>query len=123
MLPVPVFAWRTASRAYVGTVLPPESTARIVTEIGTPAVAGPVIVLNAKWCVPAGMTWIPALVVGEMEPLVKSDAVTVWVPTVFNVTVNWRKPFDMVPEVGETVSAASVFETTRKLSPLGSGFQ
>ena len=104
-------------------MLPPESTARIVTEAGMPAVSGPVIVLKAKPLVPAGMTWMPALVVAEINSFVRSEAVSVWIPTVFSVTVNWRNPFDIAPEAGDTVSALSVFETTETLSPLPSGFQ
>src|SRR6185436_17840872 len=64
-------------------------------------VCGLVIVTNAN---PAGAdasTVIGGLVVDVIEVFVRSDAVTVWLPTVFKVTVNWRKPFVSTPDVGD----------------------
>jgi hypothetical protein len=93
----------------------------MVTEAGTPAVCGLVIVTNAN---PAGAdasTVIGGLVVDVIEVFVRSDAVTVWLPTVFKVTVNWRKPFVSTPDVGDAVYEP--LAVTRTLSALGTGFQ
>ena len=84
-------------------MLPPESTARIVIDVGTPAMIGPVMVLKAKPFTPAGITWMAGLVVPVIEPFVRSDTETVCDPTVFRVTVTWRKPLESVPDVGEAV--------------------
>ncbi len=65
------------------------------------------------------MTWIPALVMGVFEPLVRSVTDNVCVPTVFRCTVNWRKPFVKSP----LWFVAPSLDVTRTLSPEATGFQ
>jgi len=96
----------------------------MVTKVGTPAVSGPVIVLNAKWCVPAGITEIEGLVPDVSPPAV---AETVWVPTVFSVTENDRYPpagepwVTSAPDVGFEVKEPVAEIVT--VFVLGTGFQ
>ena len=69
-------------------MLPFASVARIVTATGTPAVWGEATLEITKWSTPAGITAIAGLVVPWIEPLVRSDTVSVWVPTVPSDTLN-----------------------------------
>jgi hypothetical protein len=61
------------------------------------------------------------LVVPEIDPFVRSLAETVCVPTVFNVTVNWRNPFERTPDVG--FATYEFVAVTWTLSPLGTGLK
>src|SRR5262245_45655524 len=101
-------------------VLPLLSVARIVTETGEPAVCGEEIVETAKGSTPLGITWIPGLVRPWIGALVRSGIVSVWVPTVPRLTLNWRKPLVSTPVSG--VLALGSFEVSRVLSALGTGF-
>ena len=53
-------------------------------------------------------------------PFVRSEAVSVWLPTVPRITLKARKPF--VSTLVSGVFAAPSPDVTRTLSPLGSGF-
>ena len=84
MLPAPVLAARMALPSKSGFVLPLASVARMVTATGSPAVIGPAIGSISKWCAPAGMTGMGAVVMPRMDPLVMSSIVRVWSPMVPN---------------------------------------
>ena len=56
-----------------------------------------------------------------MEPLVWSETVTIWVPTVPSDRVSCRKPLLRLPVTG--VLAAGSLDVMRTTSELGTGFQ
>ena len=102
-------------------VLPLASVARIVTATATPAVCGELMVLTTNLLTPAGITWMPGLVVPWIDPLVRSETVRVCVPTVPSETLNCFDPLTRTPVTG--VLAAGSLEVIRTPSPLETGFQ
>ena len=87
-LPGPVFAESRAAPENPVTALPLASAAEMVTGVGAPATMGEGTVLTAKWWKASGMTWMPRLVMLAIVLLVRSEAVSVWVPTVPSRTLN-----------------------------------